>query len=90
MQPSDKSPAVEDFLEKNFGRTTAIKSLKCVAKPVGCGNKLEDTNFAKANNGQKFRDELSAKEYTISGLCQDCQDDFFGRPDEPDDASWLE
>lgn len=25
-----------------------------------------------------FRDELSLKEYRISGLCQKCQDDFFG------------
>ena len=24
-----------------------------------------------------FRDELSAKEYKISGLCQRCQDGFF-------------
>ena len=24
-----------------------------------------------------FRDDLSRKEYTISGMCQDCQDDFF-------------
>jgi hypothetical protein len=25
-----------------------------------------------------FRDELSEKEYTISGLCQTCQDEIFG------------
>ena len=25
-----------------------------------------------------FRDELSRKEYTISGICQDCQDKTFG------------
>lgn len=24
-----------------------------------------------------FRDSLSLKEFTISGLCQSCQDDFF-------------
>ena len=28
-----------------------------------------------------FKNELSAREYTISGMCQACQDDFFG-PDE--------
>lgn len=27
----------------------------------------------------EFRDELSRKEFAISGLCQDCQDDTFGR-----------
>lgn len=25
-----------------------------------------------------FRDALSVKEYHISGLCQDCQDEVFG------------
>ena len=29
-----------------------------------------------------FRDQLSAKEYSISGLCQDCQDTVFGEDDE--------
>ena len=24
-----------------------------------------------------FRDEASKKEYTISGICQECQDDYF-------------
>lgn len=27
---------------------------------------------------EDFRDELSRKEANISGLCQACQDDFFG------------
>ena len=26
----------------------------------------------------EFRDDLSRKEYTISGMCQDCQDEVFG------------
>ena len=26
-----------------------------------------------------FRDELSIREYHISGMCQDCQDDVFGK-----------
>ena len=25
-----------------------------------------------------FRDDLSRKDYTITGMCQDCQDDFYG------------
>ncbi len=29
-----------------------------------------------------FRDALSVKEYKISGLCQQCQDDTFGACDE--------
>ena len=30
----------------------------------------------------EFRDELSRKEYGISGLCQPCQDGIFGEEDE--------
>jgi len=29
-----------------------------------------------------FKDELSYKEWEISGLCQDCQDDFFTENEE--------
>jgi RNA polymerase-binding transcription factor DksA len=28
---------------------------------------------------EDFRDEQSKKEYSISGLCQRCQDDIFGK-----------
>lgn len=28
---------------------------------------------------KSFRDGRSQKEYFISGLCQDCQDEFFGK-----------
>lgn len=27
----------------------------------------------------EFRNRISIKEYKISGLCQDCQDDMFGK-----------
>jgi len=30
-----------------------------------------------------FKDDLSAKEYTISGLCQQCQDDIFEEEEDP-------
>ena len=33
---------------------------------------------AKKVNTDDFRNELSAKEYHISGLCQKCQDNVFG------------
>ena len=29
-----------------------------------------------------FRDDLSRKEYAISGMCQSCQDDVFGISEE--------
>jgi hypothetical protein len=65
--PSPKSPELEEFLERNFGRSTAIRGGKCVPAPVGCGG-----------DATKFRDALSAREYSISGLCQACQDKVFG------------
>lgn len=62
-RPSEKHPDIENFLEENFGRTTAITSDTCV--------------FCKTP-ATEFRDELSRKEYAISGMCQNCQDDTFG------------
>lgn len=29
---------------------------------------------------EHFRDALSVKEYSISGMCQECQDSIFGGP----------
>ena len=61
--PSPKSPTMEKTLERMFGRTTAISRNVC--------------SFCKGP-AISFRDELSAKEYTISSLCQACQDKVFG------------
>ena len=42
---------------------------------------FEDTGICpfckKSVKIDEFHDELSLKEYTISGLCQKCQDEFF-------------
>lgn len=67
MKPTTKSPQITEFLESTFGRTTAIESDRCIPKPIGCGQPIG-----------VFRDAISKKEYTISGLCQDCQDKIFG------------
>lgn len=61
--PSPKAPEIESMLERVFGRTTAIRADKCVREPAGCGQPATE-----------FRDEVSRTEYTISGLCQRCQD----------------
>lgn len=68
MIPTSKSPAISNFLEEIFGRTTAITTNKCITKPIGCGKMVGE-----------FRDEISMKEYRISGLCQNCQDEIFGK-----------
>ena len=67
--PSKKSDEMEGFLDDlstlMFGnsRTESISGNACVS----CG---EDAS--------EFEDSLSRKEYTISGLCQSCQDYIFG------------
>jgi uncharacterized protein with PIN domain len=55
----------EDLSMKLFGRSAilAIAGNQCVE----CGQSAD-----------KFRDAVSAREYTISACCQDCQDKFWG------------
>ena len=57
---------LNETTETFFGRnrTTCIEKNVCVT----CGNKAHT-----------FRDALSIKEFTISGMCQDCQDKVFGK-----------
>ena len=63
FKPTDKSPLVEELITTLFGidRRAIIENSKCV--------------FCDADvNEESFKDELSKKEYTISGMCQKCQD----------------
>jgi len=69
--PTPKSPEIEAFLEKNFGRTTAINSSKCVPKPIGCGRDIPEEEFPTWL-------EVERREYRISGLCNNCQQQVFG------------
>ena len=69
LKPTEKSPAIEEFITRFTGidRRTAITTRVCPT----CGGEVLG-----------FRDELSEKEYCISGLCQKCQDCVFGVNDE--------
>ncbi len=71
MNPTNKHPVLEAEITRLFGhdRRAAIEKNVCVPPPIGCG-KL----------ALQFRDELSRREFAISGLCQDCQDTVFGAP----------
>jgi len=69
MTKDRKTPEMQKFLDdfstKVFGGKSRSESLKneiCVS--CGC--------YAKV-----FRDEISKREYAISGLCQTCQDEVF-------------
>ena len=45
----------------------------------GTVEKIENKKCPICNNDiGEFRDELSKKEYNISGMCQECQDKVFG------------
>lgn len=62
-------------------KDTAKKNLKA----FGFDKEVADVEsgkcpFCKSRKTKKddFRDENSYKEFQISGLCQKCQDDFFG------------
>jgi hypothetical protein len=67
-KPSSKSPEMEESLTNLFGfdRREAINKDKCIPPPYGCGEIAAE-----------FKDEISRKEYSISGLCQKCQDETF-------------
>lgn len=65
--PTSKPPKMEELLESQFGRTSAIEANRCIPEPAGCGKPVTD-----------FKDDRSEAEYRISGLCQGCQDDVFG------------
>jgi len=59
--------SLDNFAKKAFGRSPTEAKEKGVC--VTCGNKIKM---------EDFKDQLSIKEYEISGLCQKCQDDTFG------------
>lgn len=66
FEPSPKSPGIDLLIESVFGKNRAdtIRSGKCTT--------CNTPNI-------EFRNDISRKEYTISGMCQDCQDSVFGK-----------
>jgi hypothetical protein len=72
-KPSDKSEEMERSMQGMFGfdRRVNIKNDMCCPKPIGCGGPATE-----------FDGDLSRKEYTISGLCQECQNSVFGKQEE--------
>jgi hypothetical protein len=67
MEPSYKSPAINSFLDsllpQGRDRVKLIHNDQCVT----C-----------LGDAKEFTNELSKREYTISGMCQTCQDKVFG------------
>ena len=69
MKPENKSPEIDRLLQTLAGipRRQAIHEGFCMM----CRGPATE-----------FKDELSIKEFTISGLCQKCQDSVFDSSDE--------
>ena len=59
----------EEIMRKaGFGKEVdRVKEGKCPS----CGKKIDATI--------EFRNEVSVREYVISGMCQECQDEVFGK-----------
>ena len=74
MEATPKHPALDLLLGglTRKSRTVTISKGECM------------TCDSTGNIATAFTDDLSRKEYAISGMCQKCQDDFFGHG-EPDD-----
>jgi hypothetical protein len=57
---------------------------KQIMKSAGFDQQVKDVESGKCPfclmpiDATTFRDELSLKELKLSGLCQKCQDEFFG------------
>lgn len=66
----------EDSAMKLFGRSRALAI---------AGNQCVKCGYSH-NLRSDFRDALSHKEYGISALCQGCQDEIFGGPEEDDNG----
>lgn len=69
MTKSEMPPTrPSDLLFPEAQRVGAIHERRCVNPPFGCGSAIHG----------EFRDEVSMREFEISGLCQSCQDAVFG------------
>ena len=74
-----KAPQIESALSSIFGvdRVETIAGGDCIS--------CDEARDLKATS---FRDDVSRKEYAISGMCQSCQDDVFGHEDEEPVDPW--
>jgi hypothetical protein len=64
-QPTEKNSVIEQSITQLFGinRRTSVLNNRCVM----C-----------SEAAVSFRNEISRREFSISGMCQHCQDSVFG------------
>ena len=68
MKATQKDPKIDQFILSRLGRArqATIAAGECV------------TWESPGNTSTAFTNDIPRKEYAISGMCQSCQDDFFG------------
>ena len=80
MEPTYKAPQIDALLSEIIfngkDRATCVREGTCV------------TCDAQGIVATSFRDDVSRKEYQISGMCQSCQDEVFGGEEEPESDPW--
>lgn len=76
---TEKSAEVDRLISENARALTGVAKNR--PNIVATGQCMTCSDKATG-----FRDELSAREYEISGMCQKCQDGFFGPPPESDEG----
>ena len=71
MKPTKKAPAVDNAISNLFGRSrvAVIQAGECMF--------CDATGITQ----DSFKDTASVREYSISAICQDCQDNTFGEPE---------
>ena len=75
-KPDPTKPAFDLFSEER--ELTQRKRCPICKKIVNTSDAF-NASYAPDRLSNPFRDDLSRKEYSILGLCQDCQDQVFGR-----------
>jgi len=73
--PSNKSEALNSHLEDLSTLLYGKSRVDTITKGVAC---VTCKGVGRWGPNLDFRDDLSRKEYSISGMCQDCQDSVFG------------
>ena len=69
MKATNKAPQIENVLfniANGVDRKSQIAANLCMPSPIGCGKKITH-----------FEDDISKREYQLSGMCQACQNAFF-------------
>jgi len=84
-----KSPEMEEILEKLtknlFGPFRTRKPIVTQAGGEFYIHYVCATCGKQVKPESDFRDQLSLKEFTISRMCQECQDSVFCSPEEDED-----